>query len=165
MFLVDIETDAASAVAVLAHLTMKLSPAGLHTFLDTMVDPFIRARVDQRFASEGDDVVGAWHPLTVATQMIRAAKGYPSAHPINQRSHKMHSFLVNTQSDVKPTGIGATLTHPPPTGDGLMNQKIQTAQAGKSRPRTPPRPVIGVNENDMLFITSELALYLSEDFI
>lgn len=154
------EADAASTNAMLAELEKRLSSEGLADFLSDRVDGFLRARIAQRFSGEGDDVSGAWHPLTVATSMIRASQGFPPDHPINVRTGDMRSFLVNSASDVKEHSLGATLKHPPPTTNKFINEKIRTAQQGKSRPRTPPRPVIGVNENDLLFVTSELAAYL-----
>lgn len=159
------ESDVNDLSGVLASLYLKLSPPGLMAFLQSMVDPWLRMRTDNRFDSEGDDVSGAWHPLTHATQMIRAAGGFPSAHPINVRTGKMKSFLVGQRSDVKPNGLGATLTYPGATADPDLIEKIKVAQQGKAYPRTPPRQVIGVNTNDMLFITSELIAYLAEDYI
>lgn len=158
-FLVEIDVDDSQFQAAMALLNFRTSPAGLSTFLGTVVDPYVRARIDQRFAGEGDDVTGRWHPLTRATEMIRASKGFPPAHPINVRTDKMHSFLVNTPGDLKPNPVGATLEHPRPT-DPLTERKIQVAQMGTKRPFTPPRPVLGYNENDMLFITSSLAAWL-----
>lgn len=164
-FKVVIETDASEAAAVFDALDQRLNAAGLSMFLDTVVDPFIRNRIDGRFASEGDDVSGAWHPLAQATQQIRASYGYPPDHPINIRSNKLHSWLVGTDSQVTPNGMGATLMHPPPSGDAILMKKLATAQGGSSRPPTPARPVIGLNENDLLFVTSSLVAWLAQDML
>jgi hypothetical protein len=164
-FFVHIETDASRVESVMNALDDRLNPIGLSAFLQTVVDPFIRNRVDQRFASEGDDVSGNWHPLTQATQQIRAAYGYPPSHPINKRTGKLHAQLVK-QSDVKPTGMGATLEHPAPGSlDPITAKKLKTAQMGSTNPKTPARPVLGVNENDLLFVTSSLAAWLTQDII
>lgn len=162
---VIITTDRSSVDQALAYLEARLNPIGLATFLTTVVDPFIRNRIQQRFASEGDDVSGAWHPLAVATQQIRASYGFPSDHPINVRTGKLASYLIGTRGDVKQTGVGAALQHPPPGADAIMAKKIKTAQSGSSSPSTPPRPVIGVNENDLMFVTSSLVAWLSQDMI
>lgn len=162
---VIITVDKNSAQHAIDSLNDRLGAIGLVTFLQTVVDPFIRNRIDQRFKGEGDDVVGVWHPLAVATQQIRASYGFPPDHPINVRTSKLRSHLVGTQSDVKAFGIGATLQHPPPGTDAILNKKIQTAQSGSSSPSTPARPVIGVNENDLLFITTSLVAWLSQDMI
>jgi hypothetical protein len=160
-FNIMIETDRSQVDGIIKHLENKIEPAGLSTFLQTVVDPFIRNRIDQRFSSEGDDVSGKWHPLAQATQMIRASYGFPPDHPINKRTGKLHAQLVGHNSDVKPNGFGATLTHPAPgVLDPLTTKKLTTAQSGSSRPNTQPRPVIGVNENDLLFVTSSLTAYL-----
>lgn len=162
---VIITTDRASVDRALQFLEARLSPVGLVAFLNTVVDPFIRNRIQQRFASEGDDVVGTWHPLAAATQQIRAFYGFPPSHPINQRTGRLESWLVGTSSDVKQFGVGASLQHPPPGSDAILNKKLKTAQSGSSYPPTSPRPVIGVNENDLLFVTSSLVAWLSQDMI
>jgi hypothetical protein len=162
---VIITTDRSSADRAIQYLEARLSPVGLVTFLSTVVDPFIRNRIQQRFAGEGDDVVGAWHPLSVATQQIRASYGFPPSHPINVRTGKLESWLVGAKSDVKQFGIGASLEHPPPGSDAILSKKLSTAQSGSSSPVTPARPVIGVNENDLLFVTSSLVAWLSQDMI
>lgn len=159
-FYIYFDVNEAQFAGAVALLSQRLSSAGLALFLKTVVDPFIRNRIEQRFTAEGDDVTGKWHPLTVATALIRAEKGFPPDHPINVRTGYMRRFLVNTPSDVRPAGPMVTLTHPPSDADGLMALKLSTAQAGKSRPQTPARPVMGLNTNDALFITSELTAYL-----
>lgn len=160
-FNIQITTDSSSANAVFALLIARVSTPGISAFMAAIVDPFIRNRIDQRFSMEGDDVTGHWHPLTAATEHFRSTKGFPPDHPINVRTSTMRNFLTGTPGDIRPTGPWVTYTHPPPGGTyGLTDLKIETAQRGKARPLTPPRPVIGVNQNDLLFITSELAAYL-----
>jgi hypothetical protein len=162
---VIITADRSSVDRAMQFLEARLSPIGLVTFLKTVVDPFIRNRIQERFAGEGDDVSGNWHPLSVATQQIRASYGFPPAHPINVRTGKLASWLVGSSSDVKQFGIGASLQHPPPGSDAILAKKLATAQSGSSQPPTAPRPVIGVNENDLLFVTSSLVAWLSQDMI
>ena len=165
-FYVQIDVDQSDLDDVVHNLETKLSPAGLAGFLDSVVDPFIRGRIDGRFGSEGDDVSGRWHPLTQATQQIRASYGFPPDHPINVRTGKLHSFLVTNDSEVLPNGLGATLTHPAPGSiDPVTAKKLATAQGGSASPSTPARPVLGVNDNDLLFVTSSLAAFISQDFI
>lgn len=159
-FYIHFDVDQTMAGAFIAELNRRVQPASLAAFTQATVGPFIRRRIQQRFQGEGDDVTGKWHPLTVATQMIRATKGYAPDHPINRRSNLMMNHLVGDPGQTRVMGPIIEFTHPRPTGDGLMNQKIETAQMGRNRPRTPPRPVMGLNENDMLFVTSELAAYL-----
>jgi hypothetical protein len=164
-FYVLIESETAEADAVIQALLLRASPVGLSAFLSTIVDPFLRNRIEQRFDNEGDDMSGSWDPLAVATQQIRASYGFPPDHPINVRTGKLKSFLVGTNSDVKANGFGATLQHPPPIADPITAKKLATAQAGSPSPSTPARPVIGVNENDLIFVTSSLAAWLTQDMI
>lgn len=164
-FVVTFEADVSSTTRLLAQLEDRLNPVGLATFLGNMVDPFLRARIDGRFNSEGDDVSGAWHPLTQATEMIRAAKGFSPAHPINVRTNKMRHFLVNTPGELFANGFEVILSHPPLSGNAETEKKIRTAQEGAKSPPTPPRPVLGVNENDLLFITSELVAWITQGYI
>lgn len=164
-FQITFETDQKGAWEVLAHLRDRLDPGGLADFLEKVIEPYIKLRIENRFLSEGDDVVGKWHPLAVATHLIRASLGFPPDHPINVRTNEMRNFLVTSRSDIKIQGPEVELTHPPPTGNRGLSEKIKTAQQGKSSPRTQPRAVLGLNENDLLFITSELAAYLVEGTI
>ncbi len=159
-FFIYFDVDQAMAGAFVAELNRRMQPQNLAAFVHTTVGPFIRRRIQQRFQSEGDDVTGKWHPLTLATQMIRAQKGYPPDHPINRRSNQMYNHLLSDPGQTRVMGPMIEFTHPTPGGNPLTLQKISTAQGGKRRPFTPPRPVLGVNENDMLFVTSELAAYL-----
>lgn len=164
-FEVLFETDSSGAQAVFEALNERLESDALVDFMRKEIEPYIKLRIEGRFAAEGDDVTGQWHPLTVATKLIRARNGFPPDHPINVRTGKMKDYLVHSPSDIKIQGPEVELTHPGPTGDRELQDKIRTAQEGKTKPRTPARPVLGLNENDLLFITSELAAYLTEGFI
>lgn len=154
-----IETDTEHLEMVVDELAYRVGPTGLTNFMFAFVEPWLRMRTANRFAQEGDDVVGKWHPLTKATEEIRRSKGYSPAHPINHRQGHMEHFLVNQRGDIKPTGLGVSITYPRAGANGQM-EKIKTAQEGKSNPRTPPRPVLGVNENDAAYITSTLTAWI-----
>lgn len=166
-FEIAFEAETQHLQGVLRHLDQRLNPDGLGDYLEAKIEPFLQMRIDARFAAEGDDVTGAWHPLKQATEMIRASKGFPPAHPINVRTNKMKHWLVNVPADLIIGGDEAVLIHPPFAGpsDAKTREKIQTAQQGKRSPNTPPRPVLGVNENDLLFITSELVAWITEGYI
>lgn len=160
MFEILFETDANSATGVFDTLDARMQDTGLIEFMEDHVDPYLRRRIANRFLAEGDDVSGHWHPLTRATELIRARQGFPPQHPINVRTRQMKDFLISTPSQVRSSGPEVILTHPPPIASGEINRKIATAQGGKANPPTPARPVIGVNENDLLYITSSLTAYL-----
>lgn len=150
--------NATGVQAMLAHLQNKLSPPNLGAFLLGQVDPYLRARADARFQSEGDDVTGKWAPLEQATEMIRASQGFPAAHPINERTGELRDYLANAPSAVSMNVIGTTLTYPGAAPSGELADKMATAQAGRSYPETVARPVLGMNHNDLTAVLTMLSL-------
>ncbi len=156
----QVDVDPSQVTRLLSMMELNVSHPGLAVFLEDDIDPFIRTRIDERFAAEGDDAVGAWAPLLSTTEALRASKGFPPAHPINQRTHMMHNFLVGTHGDVKASSTDATLTYPGPGVDALMGLKLKAAQAGKSYPQTVPRPVLGFSDTDELYIHTELVRHI-----
>jgi hypothetical protein len=159
-FRVDISLEESQLRRLFAVLASNLMYINLEDFLADEVSPYLRRRIADRFIAEGDDVVGQWTPLAPTTERIRQSKGFPPAHPINARTHDMEDWLVMTPGDVKISSTEAVLTHPGPTNDGLMNDKMKAAQQGLTYPQTPPRPVIGVNQIDHDFIQSALVRYM-----
>lgn len=160
-FRIDIFADIGSVDRIFAHMAQAVSMPELYEFLRVQVDPYIRTRISRRFTGEGDDVVGNWAPLAPSTEHIRAFKGYSPSHPINVRDHYMRDFLVGTPGNIVPLGTtGAVLTHPGVSGGPLTDQKIETAQMGKAYPRTPPRPVMGMNEADLAWMHFQLVHHI-----
>lgn len=143
-------------------MMMRLSESGLSDFLRDEVDPYLRDRVDARFAGEGDDAVGQWLPLATATENIRAAYGYAPDHPINERTGEMHEFLVNNPGQVTGLGQGAALEFPGSI-DGEIATKIMTAQLGRDFPPTQPRPVVALSNIDEEDVLNDLADYILRD--
>lgn len=45
--------------------------------------------------------------------------------------------------------------------DPELRTKVRTAQQGKVDPRTPARPVMGMNEQDLAVVMTDLALYIT----
>jgi|SRR3954462_643336 hypothetical protein len=156
----DVTVDPTAINYLLRNTGHNMSQAGIAVFLETEIAPWVQRRVARRFAGEGDDVTGAWAPLAPATEAIRAARGFPPSHPINQRTHMMRDWLVANDGEIKIGGADVTLTYPGPTNDGLMDTKIKAAQMGKTYPQTPPRPILGLNDTDDLFIQSALVQFL-----
>jgi hypothetical protein len=138
-------------------LEMLVGPDGLATFLGATVGPYLRQRAQERFQSEGDDVTGPWLPLDPTTVAIRDATGFGGEHPINRRTGELEDWVTQGDTFGYPIGSGATLLFPSNEPTGRLRTKVETAQKGKKSPATPPRPVIGVNEKDLLFITAALA--------
>lgn len=146
--------------AMLHRLDTSLNPTAIAAFLGAEVDPYIRERARQRFANEGDDVVGQWAPLADATNAFRTAQGFPAAHPINKRTGELEAYIVSAPNQITISTFGTTLVSPRPTSNKWLQEKLRTAQMGKDRPRTPARPVLGLNEKDLLAVTTKLAFYI-----
>lgn len=131
-----------------------------YDFLRDHVDPMLRRRTADRFASEGDEMSGPWAPLADATVRIRG-----SAHPINVRTGAMRGHLVNTPPRIVTHSLGATMWSPGPSGSVEMDKKVKTAQIGGQTPEgrnVPPRPVLGVDERDAELVLVEMAQYLAK---
>lgn len=134
-----------------------LSPAGAAAFLHLEAGPILRKRAGDRFASEGDDVSGKWMPLQESTVRMREAMNFPGEHPINRRTGELENWVVQGGWDAYPTAIGASLRYPDKRPSGELRNKVVTAQEGRTHPYTEPRPVLGVNETDLLLLTTAYA--------
>lgn len=146
--------------AMLTRMDTLLSPPAIAGFLGAKVDPYLRGRARSRFRAEGDDVTGAWVPLASATREIRAQMGYGAEHPINRRTGQLEEYIAGSPNQINIHALGATLTLPgqPPVGE--IKSKVETAQKGKSYPRTPARPVLGMNEKDLAYVLTALAFHV-----
>lgn len=162
---VQFTIDTHSVELTLERLDTALSPGGIAAFLKGAVEPYIKERAQSRFDSEGDDVSGKWQPLSPATQDIRSRGEWSvgAAHPINVRTTELERYITKSQGLVAPNALGATLTYPgSPPGTSGLTEKMRTAQQGRSNPRTPPRPVIGVNEQDLAVAVEMLVFHVNE---
>lgn len=140
-------------------LQIRLSAAGLETFMQHTVVPWLQARAVQRFASEGDDAVGKWTPLRRATELFRARQGFPPAHPINIRTHQMRDFIVNADGTISGGPGYASVNWPGGQGRGKkIAEKIRAAQGLTAG--TVARPVLGLSITDDIFISSQLLVHL-----
>ena len=146
-------------------LILLLSPAGAASFLGTSVGPYLSKRAGERFANEGDDAVGgAWAPLKPGTVAIREEMGFPGEHPINVRTGELERWVVGSGWDAYPFGAGASLRYPGTAPTGTLKEKVVTAQRGRKDPDTVARPVLAVNEADMLFVIAALAAQIEAVF-
>lgn len=136
------------------------SSAGLSSFLAAEIGPYLQERAARRFRNEGDDVSGPWMPLSETTHAFRISEGYAPDHPINKRTGRLENYIVGTSAGVNATTGGALLTFPKNAPRGETAAKLKTAQEGKLYPRTPARPVLGMNETDMAFAVSALDRYI-----
>lgn len=147
---------------MLARMAFKLTAPAMSAWMQSAVVPYIQQRMANRFAGEGDDVVGKWSPLKMETEAIRLKHGYGGGHPINVRTGQMKNFLTGSFGNTTSAG-GMTDLEFPHQGNvtGQLALKIMTAQGGSAFPPTPARPVLGMNMNDSIAITALLAGYLN----
>jgi hypothetical protein len=156
-----IDVDISDTQRLMDRLARTLDPVTLAGWLHIMVGPYLRERAQDRFTSEGDDVSGKWLPLSPATVHIRESMGFNGEHPINVRTSELEQYIVGTSDAVAATALGAVLTWPgQPSGGGILGRKLSTAQSGEGR--TPARPVIGLNERDLMFVLSALTVFIND---
>lgn len=160
----DIYIEEENVSTTLAALDRTLDPLVLSlVFLTGKVGPYLTVRAKNRFASEGDDVTGAWAPLKDATERIRASGRamqlwtVGDSHPINRRTGELERYITGGNLYAYPTSVGASLQFPKPSGKKSIREKMRTAQRGKASPNTVPRPVLGLNSQDGLFMLAALA--------
>lgn len=151
--------------AMLAKLEITLSGPALSTFLSASMTPWLKQRAQERFANEGDEVVGRWAPLQPATQEFRANGDWPGIgpdHPINRRTGELEELMTSGQDDVFFTTDTAVVQYPRPSmyGAGELALKVETAQRGKATPRTVARPVAGFGARDLSFLIAEITFLL-----
>lgn len=159
-----VKVDTANTEELLTRVNTALSSEALAEFLLGEVSPFLNARARDRFKHEGDAAVGGtWKPLTAHTQAIRAwgiqNMGWAIGpdHPINKRTGELEDYVAGGNGTTIPWGEGASLLYPDPArATGELKAKMQTAQKGRTDPRTPPRPVLAVDETDLAFVLRRL---------
>jgi hypothetical protein len=150
--------------AMLEAVDSALSPVGLAAFLYGEVGPYIKERAANRFSGEGDDVVGRWAPLQPATVDIRESQGYGGDHPINKRTGQLEEYITKGNVWVTTSAGVGMLQYPKgvPT-DKALQQKMSTAQRGRTSPKTVARPVLGLNEKDLSVVLTMLAFHIETE--
>lgn len=161
---VQIIGDDKGVQRLLNRLETGFSPLAMAGFLGATVGPYLQERAKARFRNEGDDVSGKWQPLKDATAEIRKNGPWNVGpyHPINVRTHDMENYVTGSAGDAIMAGPVAQLTYPDPKRNvgTLLPEKMRVAQRGNpANPKTPARPVIGLNVNDLTFVLNELAFY------
>jgi phage gpG-like protein len=172
---IDIEIigDDRGVRALLERLDTAMSPLSVAAMMTGQVGPFLQERARRRFEGEGDDAVGRWSPLAPATQEIRANNaqwGVGPASPINVRTGQMRAYVTQSSfEDVAVHSLGATLYYPSRKSEGrggkALQEKMRTAQQGRANPRTPARPVLGMNEQDMQDILVIIGRHIQGGFL
>lgn len=161
---VAIHVEAGSLLKTIDDAIDATSNESMWNFLERKVHPYLGKRIDDRFASEGDDATGKWEKLAFNTGRIRASKGFPAWHPINKRTGDLHRFVRDTYR--LQGGDDVTLTLPD-GGSREERRKLAVAQLGgavasgkgnfrgPNRP-APPRPVLALNARDAYVIQKDL---------
>lgn len=164
VFSLELKTTKDDVESTLARLDTALSPEALAGFLELQVGPYLQRRSKQRFQSEGDDASGKWAPLLPATAAVRAAGpwGVGADHPINKRTGELEEYITGSSSLSWPHSLGATLQFPGKRAEtNSLQEKMNTAQKGRAKPATVPRPVLAVNERDLAFVMTELSFHVT----
>ncbi len=161
-FNVVYEVDDRGVQKLLRRMDTALDPTAIAAFMGAVIHPYIQKRAKGRFASEGDDVSGKWDPLKEATNSFRihSQPSYPPEHPINARTGELERYITQSNPYISPTPAGAVYRYPGAPAKGELRTKVETAQIGKPDPNTRPRPVLGMNENDLAFVVTALATYI-----
>lgn len=144
----------------LDNLIVLMSPEGATAFLGAEIGPYLRKRAGERFASEGDDVTGAWAQLKPATVAIRG-----EAHPINHDTGELENWVVDGGWDAYPSGGGAAMQFPKSPPAGRLKKKVQSAQVGDPSNNQVARPVLGVNEADLAFMVTAYAFMVEKAIV
>ncbi len=156
---VDVSGDQRTVELMIQGMDRAFSPAAITTnLLADRVYDILEKRAANRFSNEGDDVSGAWAALKPYTVEKRG-----SAHPINVRTGAMKNHILQREPDAMPNSLGGTLWFPKRGGAKKTQEKIKTAQQGSASPHpTVPRPVLGVNAQDMELILLAVSLHLAQ---
>ena len=160
---VSVTVDERESKALLDAIEQTLMGHNLYQYLRDHMQPYVRLRTAHRFRAEGDDASGPWAPLMAATQQIREHAGFPPMHPINRRTGELENFLLRGVIDQSWTPDSAIMRYPgtPPTH--ALREKLKTAQQGRARPRTVPRPVVKANAADMSYFTNNFLFWFGRD--
>jgi len=150
---------------MLKRMVNALQPYGVANFLETQVGPYVKKRAVDRFREEGDDVSGPWAPLKESTREIRySSTEYQTgaAHPINVRTGRLEKYVTGSQPLAYANSFGASLRYPARASSKKeIRDKMRTAQFGLQSPPTVARPVLGLNEHDLLFVITAFNFHLS----
>lgn len=157
---------------MLLRLVMATSTAGIAAWAKADIDPWLSRRAANRFDSEGDKASGGWKPLSALSQEWREMQGFPPDHPINVRTGALKDYVTRKADGFfYPNGAGGGRYLYP--GDAVpftnyIAAKLKTAQQGRKRGEnklfanatTPARPVLALDETDVLALTQSYANYL-----
>mgnify|MGYP006319646487 FL=1 len=166
----NIHVDASQPLNMMARVAQAVSPPSLARFLENETSDYLFDQIQARILAGGDDVTGKWPELSDATVRIREAYGFPGSWPKNWRTGEMMRFVSKTNSVTAGPG-GVELQIPGDTNDSVMEQKIGTAQKGRTTnplPNcgpTPPRPILALDDVDAGYILERLEAHIIDEII
>lgn len=161
--LVDIQIlgDSRDISRRLAGLDLAFASENIAAWLVAGVDPLLRQKTEQVFASEGEALGQKWQDLTPFTVQDRKNHGFPGEHPINVRTGQMKKHLIDAPPRIAIHSLGATMWSPGNNPSGKLGKKIQTAQQGDPSVHTPARPVLGVDTTDLEIVLLALSVHIA----
>lgn len=155
--------EAESVERMLTAAMVAASPPSMMAWLAGPMTQNLQRRAQERFLGQGEDVSSGgwspWEPLKEATIAFRAHAGYGPV-PINVRTGELERYITQSNSAVTATSGGAAMVYPGTAPSGYLEEKVRTAQAGKSKPDTSPRPVLGLGAPDLEFALVSLHTWL-----
>jgi len=157
---VDFGVQADDAEKLFLKLENLLSPEMLAVFMAGPVVQHFQQRFNEFFEDQGTPS-GAWQPLSEVTIADRVEQGFGPG-PINERTGQLRDFITDSPGEVRVLATLAVLTYPGPLPSGELGRKVKTAQQGGtfSGHSVPARPVMEIDETDMLFTMSALNFYI-----
>lgn len=132
---------------VFSALDRALDSASLAFWMQAEAQPHVDERARKRFESEGDDVSGRWAALAPYTIEDRLRQQFPEG-PILHRTGELEDYIVNNPGSMQIDPSGVTFETPNPTGDPVLNAKMNTAQYGYPPRNIPQRAIVGMNQSD-----------------
>jgi hypothetical protein len=161
----EVELEARNLNQNLQILLDRTGP-GLERYMRDDLARYLAGRAADRFATEGDEAVGGpWAPLRPATETRRAARGFPPAHPINERTGDLRNYIIGSNGTVAGGPDDWDLTWPDGPPSQELSDKLETAQVGRNFPRTQPRPVVGLGVTDYNDILDDLSAFITRDLL
>lgn len=152
----------------LDELETRLDPEVMGPTVGQMLDEVFSAQVADRFADEGDSSTGAWASLAPSTQRVRewlaGAHGYNiwADTPINVRTGQMKAWATSSGAGAPAAG-GWLYLYPGQAPTGPLEKKVNTAQNGTDKPRTPARPILAVTPIEAEMVSHVVAEFLGVD--
>jgi hypothetical protein len=161
-----IEVDDTTVLRMLGRVDDSVSPYALLLFLTGPANDYMTMQIVNRFAYQGDKASGHWPNLKMSTIRIRHALGYMDDDEINIRTQGLITHVLYDRAS-RMTATGAELSIPGSAGDFVTQQKLITAQRGRTHSwgiapgaYTPPRPVLATHSNDLAALMGLLQTHI-----